>query len=149
MKTADELAPLRNLVDRVRVGMLTTVDADGKLRARPLQTLELDAQGQLWFLISALPAEREEMNREYGRVGIAYADPNKQDYASISGSGTVVHDPDRMSTHWNAWVELWFPQGVNDPDLALVRVTVEQAEYWEGPGSAARLFSVDEARLRR
>jgi general stress protein 26 len=45
-----------------------------------------------------------------------------------------------MRAHWNAWVELWFPQGVEDPDLALLCVTVDRSEYWEAPGSAYRQF---------
>jgi hypothetical protein len=29
----------------------------------------------------------------------------------------------------------WFPDGLDDPDLALLKVTVEQAEYWDSSSS--------------
>ena len=137
---ADELSLLRNLVERVRVGMLTTADPAGMLHCRPLQTLELDADARLWLYVSVERSNVEEMSRAHRRVGVAYSDPNKQDYASFSGSGAIVRDQAKMRAHWNAWVELWFPQGIEDPDLALLCVTVEQADYWEAPGSASRQF---------
>ena len=148
MKTADDLASVRNLIERVRVAMLTTVDPSGVLHCRPLLTLEPDDDGRLWFLLSASARDVDRMNRQHRRVGIAYADPNKQDYASLSGSGTVVHDRERMRDHWNAWVELWFPLGIDDPDLALLRVAVEHAAYWEAPGAAARRIHGDEGVLK-
>ena len=148
MKTTDQLASVRNLIERVRVAMLTTVDPSGVPHCQPLLTLEPDDDGRLWFLLLANARDVDRMNRQYRRVGIAYADPNKQDYASLSGSGTVVHDRERMRDHWNAWVELWFPLGIDDPDVALLRVEVEQAEYWEAPGAAARQVHGDDGVLK-
>ena len=33
---------------------------------------------------------------------------------------------------------MWFSRGASDPDLALLCVEIEQAEYWEAPGSAVK-----------
>ena len=30
----------------------------------------------------------------------------------------------------------WFPKGQDDPDIALLEVRVEMAEYWDAPSSA-------------
>ena len=41
----------------------------------------------------------------------------------------------------------WFPKGIDDPDLALLCVHIEKAEYWESPGSAVkRLYALVKAR---
>jgi len=32
---------------------------------------------------------------------------------------------------WNDFAKAWFKGGVNDPDLALVRVRIEHADYWD------------------
>jgi len=148
MQTTHERASLANLIERVRVGMLTTIDPAGVPHACPLQTLEFDDDSRLWLLISASAAAIEAMNRELGRVAVAYADPNKQDYASLSGSGMIVRDDEKIRAHWNAWVELWFPQGIDAAELALLCVSVERAEYWEAPGSAAcRIHGLARARM--
>jgi len=30
----------------------------------------------------------------------------------------------------------WFPQGKEDPEIRVVRVTVDAAEYWDAPSNA-------------
>jgi general stress protein 26 len=42
-----------------------------------------------------------------------------------------VHDRARAEELWNPFAEAWFPDGVDDPHLALLRVDVERAQYWE------------------
>ena len=146
MQTQD-LADLRTLVERMKVTMLTTEDPSGGLRSRPLQTLELDYDGRLWFFVSASSPKVDEMLGDEGRVGLSYADPGKMDFVSISGRGELVHDRERMKALWSPWVKVWFPKGVDDPDLALLCVRIEQAEYWESPGSAVkRLYALVKAR---
>jgi hypothetical protein len=29
----------------------------------------------------------------------------------------------------------WFPKGVSDPEIALLKVEIDQAEYWDAPSS--------------
>lgn len=146
--TPEDLAALRPLIERMKTGMLTTADALGAMRSRPLHTLELDHDGRLWFFVSASSPKVEEMRREHSRVALAYADPGRQDYVSISGRGELVRDRERMKALWSPWVKVWFPEGLDDPDLALLCVHVEQAEYWDAPGSAVkRLYAFTKARL--
>ena len=61
---------------------------------------------------------------------MSYADPAKQDFASVSGRGEIVRDRERMQALWSPWVKVWFPKGLDDPNLALLCVQVESAEYW-------------------
>jgi general stress protein 26 len=141
------LATLREIVTRIKVGMLTTQDAEGDLRSRPLQTLQADDQGRLWFFVSASSPKIDEMRREHGTVCVSYADADKQDYASVSGRGELVRDRGQMQKLWSPWVKVWFPKGLDDPDLALLCVHIEKAEYWESPGSAVkRLYALVKAR---
>ncbi len=49
----------------------------------------------------------------------------------MSGRATVVHDDAKIDELWNTFAEAWFPEGKDDPHLALIRVDVEQAQYWE------------------
>jgi hypothetical protein len=32
-------------------------------------------------------------------------------------------------------LKAWFPDGLDDPALALLRVDIEKAEYWDSPSS--------------
>ena len=144
---AEALETLRDIVNRTKVAMLTTQGTDGLLRSRPLQTLQADEQGRLWFFVSASSRKIDELQREHGNVCLAYADTAKQDYVSISGRGEIVRDRARMKELWSPWVKVWFPEGLEDPDLALLCVQMEKAEYWDSPGSAVRrLYALVKAR---
>ena len=70
----------------------------------------------------------------------------KQDYLSISGSARLDRDRAHMQRLWTPWAKVWFPRGLDDPDLALLHVQIEKAEYWESPSSKVkRLFGLAKA----
>jgi len=132
-----DLQRVAELVEEIRFAMLTTEDTDGTLRSRPMATMQMDGDGSLWFF-TALSSPKTDAVDQHHQVNLAYARTDKQDYLSISGSATLVRDKEKMRALWSPWIEPWFPKGVDDPDLALLKVTLSEAEYWDAPGSAAR-----------
>jgi general stress protein 26 len=38
-----------------------------------------------------------------------------------------------MEVFWVPELQAWFPDGFKDPDVALLWISVTQAEYWQGP----------------
>jgi general stress protein 26 len=136
------LARLADLIADAEVAMLTTEDADGTLRSRPLMTLEMDEQGRLWFFTELSTRKVGEMDR-HRKVNLSYADVARQSFVSISGRVRLLRDPDKARDLWTQRVKPWFPSGLDDPDLGLLEVTVEEAEYWDVPTSRMlRLFGL-------
>ena len=143
---ADDLAKLKEIVEETRIAMMTTVDDDGTLRSRPLQTLRFSDDGALWFFTSASSPKVAEAAADGWRVNVSYANPAKYDFVSISGRATLSRDRELMKKLWSKWVEVFFPKGIDDPDLALLRIEIEKAEYWDAPGTAVgRLFAATKA----
>ena len=134
--SGEELAKLKELVEDIRVAMMTTIDDDGTLRSRPIQTLRSADEGTLWFFTSASSPKVAEAQAGGWQVNLSYANPAKQDYVSISGRASLSRDRKLMEALWSKWVEVFFPKGIDDPDLALLRVDIEKAEYWDSPGTA-------------
>src|SRR5512145_325467 len=128
-----DLARLAALVRQMKVGMLTTIEADGSLRSRPLETVEVDSQGRLWFFTEAGSPKAARAEAGGHQVSLSYADPRDEDFASISGTARVVHDPERMRALWIPHLKRWFPQGLEHPDLALLEIRIDKAEYWDEP----------------
>lgn len=129
---ADDIAKLNRLLDGFRVGMLATLDTDGRLRSRPMAAHEIDDAGCMWFLTGASSHKIDEVEG-HQQVNVSFADPGEQRYVSLSGRGTLVRDAQRTGDLWSPAHESWFPRGKDDPDLALLRVEVERAEYWDTP----------------
>jgi general stress protein 26 len=134
---------LKEMIEDMKVGMLTTVDADGTLRSRPLQTVGVDDDCTLWFFTSESSPKVAEAEAERGQVNVSYSSNGKTDYVSVSGRAALVRDRAKMEALYTKWIEVFFPKGLDDPDLALLRVQVEKAEYWDSPATAAgRLFAL-------
>ena len=130
-----ELTKVADLIGDIKFAMLTTTEADGSLRSRPLSTLKMDAGARLWFFTSISSPKMDEI-RDNSQVNVNYARPDKQDYVSISGTAEVVRDREKMKELWTPWIKPWFPKGIDDPDLILLTVNIEHAEYWDAPGSS-------------
>jgi general stress protein 26 len=130
---SEELARLAALVRQMKIGMLTTIEPDGSLRSRPLETVEVDREGRLWFFTQAHSPKSERAAAGDHQVNLSYADPRDEDFASISGTARVVRDAERMRELWTANLDRWFPRGLEDPDLALLEVRIDKAEYWDEP----------------
>ena len=130
---SQELARLAALVRQMRIGMLTTIEPDGSLRSRPLETVEVDPEGRLWFFTDAHSPKSKRAQAGDHQVSLSYADPRDEDFASISGTARVVRDEPKMRGLWRSGLERWFPRGLEDPDLALLEVRIDKAEYWDEP----------------
>lgn len=140
-----EMAKLAEIVEESRIAMMTTLEPDGAMRSRPLATLQMDSEGALWFFTAESSPKVEEI-KQHRRVNLSYANLGEQDYVSISGVAEIVRDRQKMRDLWTPWVEPWFPKGVDDPDLILLRIVVEDAEYWDAPsGRAKRLYGLAKA----
>ena len=65
------------------------------------------------------------------QVNVAYADPGKDTWVSVSGTAEVVDDAAMKRHLWSRINDAWFPGGPDDPDVALVRVRMTHAHYWD------------------
>jgi general stress protein 26 len=134
------------LIRAIRVAFLTTVDQDGRFHARPVQTLQVDADETLWFFTDWSSPKVDELHRDV-RVSLGYADPAKNIYVAISGVGTLLRDPQKASELWSVEQRAYYPQGAEDERLALLRVQIDRAEYWIAPGRVSYLVAAAKAAL--
>lgn len=130
----EQIAKLAELIKGIKFAMLTTVEEDGSLRSRPMEARAQEFDGDLWFFTRASAPKVEEVEREQN-VNVSFADPNEQHYVSVSGKARLVRDRQKIEELWSPVYKGWFPKGLDDPDLALLKVTAEKAEYWDGESS--------------
>src|SRR5438128_1705005 len=128
------VAKLAQLIKGIKVAMLTTRCEDGSLHSRPMVTQQTGFDGTLWFFTQARAPKVGEIQRSE-QVNLSYASPEEQRYVSVSGTAGLVRDPHKVRELWSPLLKAWFPKGPDDPDLALLRVEVERAEYWDAPSS--------------
>lgn len=131
----DNIRHLANLIKDVEIAMLTTTRADGRLASRPLGTQQVEFDGNLWFATAADSEKVAEIKAD-PQVNVAYASAGKNTYVSISGKASIVSDREKIEELWSPAMKIFFPEGKDDPNLRLILVRAESAEYWDGPGTA-------------
>jgi len=130
---AEKLKKLSGMIKDIKFAMLTSQDGP-HLRARPMVAAQKDFTGTLYFFTHASAHKVDEVD-SHRMVGVTYADADHQNYVSLSGTARTVRDPAVIRAHWGEAMRTWFPKGVDDPDIAILQVDVEQAEYWDAPSS--------------
>jgi len=127
-----EMKQLAELIKSVGVGMLTTPSDVETMHSRPMEVLKMDQEGSLWFFTD-VSADTKEAGR--ASMNIAFADVAHRTYVSIAGSSQIVFDPAIIEELWSPTMKAWFPGGKSDQQLALLKIDIESAEYWDSPGS--------------
>jgi len=130
---------LELMIRDIGVAMITTLAPNGTLHSRPMAAPKHAFDGDLWFFTAADSLKAHEV-AENSHVNVSFSEPKSERYISISGRASVVHDHARAEAMWTPLLRGWFPGGVDDPRLALLRVEVEHAEYWDAKGSRMLVF---------
>jgi len=139
MAQGGPLDQLIQLIDGIPIAILTTVRPDSTLHSCPMVVQALDDDGAFWFLTAA-NTEKVEAVRTMQRVNLSFSDGAGNRYVSISGFCELVRDRERSKQLWNPSYKEWFSGGLDDPNLILLRVVVQEAEYWNA--SASRMLSI-------
>ncbi|QWT25135.1 pyridoxamine 5'-phosphate oxidase family protein [Subtercola sp. PAMC28395] len=144
-ETNAEISKVAELVKGFRFAMMTTMDAGGKLVSRPMTVQEVEFDGDLWFIAAKDGNEiREIVSNPVVNVSFSSNDT----WVSVSGRAETVDDKARVKEYWNSFVEAWFPDGPDDPNVTLIKVTGESAEYWDTPGGRiATVVSLVKAKI--
>lgn len=141
----DPVHILKDKIKDIKIAMLTTIDEHGELRSRPMTTHTIENDGIIWFFTNDFSPKVNEI-KQHQNVALSYSDPDDDIYVSISGTAELVRDHKKMAELWNPILKAWFPEGLNDPDLALMKISITQAEYWDAPGNKmVQLFGMAKA----
>lgn len=134
---------LWDMIKDIKVAMLTTVTEEGLLRSRPMATQRTEFEGELVFFSSLHSHKMVEINFDK-QVNASFVDVNTHTYVSVSGYADCIQDRQIMSRFWHPNYTTWFPAGVADPDLTLLKVSAEEAFYWDPTlATMVQLFSYE------
>jgi general stress protein 26 len=136
----DAVRTVAAMIKDIPVAMLTTTGM-GRLRSRPMVTQRTAFDGDLWFLTDRGAGKTGEI-RDRQAVHATFVSPTDNRYVWVSGTASIVEDAAMLKTLWHAGYLPWLPGGQDDPAVALIKVRVEEAGYWDDrSGRMVRLDS--------
>ena len=140
------LVKIKKMVEAIRIAMMTTVDEQHNLVSRPMACMQMDADGTLWFFTKKSSPKIGQVQDNDNKVNLSFANAPDSDFVSISGTAAEFDDRTKINEFWSDRAKPWFPKGKDDPELTLLKVHTDLAEYWDSNDSRlVRLFEMARA----
>ena len=134
MTDTESISKVTDIINSAHIGMLTTINEEGALVSRPLAVQDVKDDGDMWFFTSANTSQVAHI-RANPAVNVSFG--KRTEWVSVAGTAEVVTDRQLIHDMWNQVVEAWFPDGPDTPEVVLLHVDSDSAEYWTSPGGTA------------
>jgi general stress protein 26 len=121
------------LMKKIGFAMLVTKDGT-KLRARPMTAYPERSENAIYFLTDARRHKDEEISRN-PEINLSFADAGDQKYVSVTGTAVVSNDRARIKQLFSTPAKAWW-ESAEDPNIRVLKVTPDDAEFWDSPGKA-------------
>jgi general stress protein 26 len=139
LQDREAIEKFRDLVKDVNVCMFTTLGETHDLTSRPMFTSSVDDEGNVWFFTNEFSEKINEVSKD-NLVHLVYSHPVKNIYIDVKGTCSLVIDKKKMEELWDPALKNWFPQGLEDPKICLVKVATETAYFWNHASSKMGLL---------
>ncbi|GAB7007568.1 pyridoxamine 5'-phosphate oxidase family protein [Nocardioides sp. AN3] len=140
----DDRTRFIELMKDLPIAMLTTFGPDGP-RSVPMARQEVDATAELWFISARDTRHVDDIARDPS-VSLTFS--SRDAWVAMTGRAAVIDDRAKLDDLWNTFAEAWLPGGPGDPNAVLIRVAVDEAEYWDTPGGTiASVISLAKTKL--
>jgi general stress protein 26 len=141
----DQVRHCYAVLDQFDTAMLITRTAHGEgLRARPMAIAQVDDSGDIWFISERHTGKIDEIQFHH-KVHVT-CQRDRDYYLSLSGMAELVDDRGKVADIWKEPYKVWFPNGKEDPDLVLIRLEPESAEFWDNAGEKKLQYTIDSIR---
>lgn len=125
MSGTDELK--KHLWKNMEEGPYVMIGLEGGGHSEPLTVqLDKDQADRLYFFIG-----KDNRMARGGKAMAQFVSKGQDFFACLSGLARIDNDRAIIDKLWSNEAESWFSGGKNDPNLALLRFDIEDAELWE------------------
>ena len=134
------LQKIRSLLGNFRAAMFTTTDGR-EIHTRPMALLgqASDFGGALWFFTDKRSHKIDEIDQ--GVTALVFQNDADSAHLQLSGRARHEPDPERMRALYTPFIKIWFPDGLDDPNLTMIRFDADSGHFWETPGGAIQTLA--------
>ncbi|MEO6820308.1 MAG: pyridoxamine 5'-phosphate oxidase family protein [Ginsengibacter sp.] len=126
----EAIKKIKELVDDIKTCMFCTEVQNLPFKTRPMATLEVDDEGNLWFMSSKESNKNDEIKTD-DQVQLIYAKTGDSEFLSVSGKANIITDQQKIDELWSFYAKAWFQGGKEDPNITVIKVIPDNAYYWD------------------
>lgn len=131
---------LQELIDSINICFFCTdLKAGNGATATPMSAQKVDEEGNIWFFSGKDSDKNKEINKDLD-VQLFFSHPGKSSYLVVNGEASIVTNIEKMKELYSPVIKIWFKDGVDDPNISLIKVVTKNAYYWDTVGGKAINF---------
>jgi general stress protein 26 len=134
MKNQKNLEKLKELLEGTKICMMSTFNQQKGIHTRPMAYQDIEDDGTIYFFTNEYSSKIEEIS-ENNEINISFANTDKNNYVVLKADAKLSKDRAKMEELFNPMVKIWFPEGLDDPNISLIKADVKSAEYWDSTSS--------------
>jgi general stress protein 26 len=120
-------------------------DVDGALCGRPMQAVRIDDDGTSYFA-TGVDSEKVADLRLDPEVTLSFQ--GGREYALVTGEARISQDRALIDQLWSDAWKTWFPDGKEDPSIAVIIVDPDTGTYWDNTKTQGLSFLLRAAKAR-
>jgi general stress protein 26 len=141
----EERAKVYEILKGFSTAMFVTAGSDAALAARPMHVAGVNEDAAEVYFFTGQRAQLIEDIKRDDTVVLVFQDENSA-YLSLRGNYQTNQDKARAKELWKEAYKVWFPGGLDDPNLALLSVHLRDAEYWDTRGTKKLSYMFEAAK---
>lgn len=121
---------MAELVRQAQTCFFCTSGGDGQIDARPMSVLQVDDEGNLWFLSAQDSLKNQEL-MDNPAVRLFFQGSPHAEFMHLEGTATVSRDRAKIRDLWKFVLKTWFTEGEDDPRITVIKVAPSFGYYWD------------------
>lgn len=130
------LHDLSKKMAKLDFAMLNTSSSNG-LTSRPMSNNgDVEYDGDSYFFayqssrkITEIRADSNVSLTYTGAVGMLGGSPL---FITVEGAASLIDDKAQFEDHWTKDLDRYFPDGIDTPDIIMIKVKAATIRYWDG-----------------
>lgn len=117
--------------------MLTTRSPGGDFAARPMSNNgDVEYDGDSFYFCYEQAHTVADIERD-SKVGLTFQGTKSllgkpPLFVSVEGVAELIRDKSQFEAHWTSDLDRWFDQGIDTPNIVLIKVHATRIHYWDG-----------------
>lgn len=131
------LPELSKKMAKLDFAMMSTLDIDGGLTARPMSNNgDVEYDGVSYFFAYEDSRKVTELRID-SHVGLSYTGAigmldGSPLFVEVEGLASLIEDKTSFADHWTKDLDRYFPEGIDTPGIVMIQVRAESIRYWDG-----------------
>ncbi len=124
------ISKIREMAEEKNCFFCTTIQSPDSSGARPMNVLQVDPAGNLWFL-SAIDSFKNQELQDNPEVKLYFQGSAHSDFLELHGYATLSTDKAKIKELWKPIIKTWFTEGIDDPRITVIKFAPVDGYYWD------------------